>query len=274
MHKSISFNHQICLSKTANLSAISPASLYGYGVFTTIAIYNSKPFLWEKHWRRVSENALQIGIDLTECSEDSVHQSLMQLIAENGVINGRARLTFFDESAKGAWQIKSKNKTSLLITTADFRPVDEINLTVSPYRINSKSPLINIKSCNYLENLLAIEDAKKRGFNETIRLNENAEIASATMANIFWCKDNQIFTPSLKTGCLAGTMREFLLDNFEILEVAETIESLQNADEIFLTSAGIGIAKVSKFEDKKLESFQIAEKFSNILHQVVHPKRK
>lgn len=274
MHKSISFNHQICLSKNANLSAVSPASLYGYGVFTTIAIYNSKPFLWEKHWQRVCENALRLEIDLTEFSEDLIHQSLMQLIAENSVINGRARLTFFDESAKGFWQTKSKNKTSLLITTVDMRQVDEIKLIVSPYRINSTSPLANIKSCNYLENLLAIEEAKKRNFNEAIRLNEKGEIASATMANIFWCKDGQIFTPSLETGCLAGTMREFLLENFEILEVVEPIESLQNADEIFLTSSGIGIEKVSKFEDKKLESFQIAEKFSNILHQVVNPKRK
>ena len=274
MHKSISFNHQIRSSKTAILSAISPASLYGYSVFTTIAIYNSKPFLWEKHWRRVCENASRLEIDLTDFSDDSVHQSLMQLIAENGIIDGRARLTFFDESAKGVWQIKSKNKTSLLITTADFRQVEEIILTLSPYRINSQSPLANIKSCNYLENLLAIEEAKKRGFNETIRLNEKGEITSAAMANIFWCKDNQIFTPSLKTGCLAGTMREFLLDNFEILEVAEPIESLQHADEIFLTSSGIGIAKVSKFEDKKIVSFQTADKFSNILHQVVNPKRK
>lgn len=274
MHRSISFNHQICSTKDALILAVSPASLYGYGIFTTIAIYNSKPFLWEKHCRRVSENASRLEIDLAEFSMDSVHQSLMQLIAENGVINGRARLTFFDQSGKGVWQIKSKNKTSLLITTADFRQTDEIKLTVSPYRINSTSPLASIKSCNYLENLLAVEEAKKRGFTEAIRLNEKGEIASAAMANIFWCKDNQIFTPSLKTGCLAGTMREFLLDNFEIVEVAEPIESLENANEIFLTSSGIGIKKVSKLENKVLSSFQTAEKFSKILHQVVNPKRK
>ncbi len=274
MHKSVSFNYQICSSKDANLSAISPASLYGYGVFTTIAIYNSKPFLWDKHWQRLSENALRLEINLAEFSADSVHQSLMQLIAENSVINGRARLTFFDKSAKGFWQTKSKNESSLLITTADMRQNSEINLTVSPYRINSTSPLANVKSCNYLENLLAIDEAKKRNFNEAIRLNEKGEIASATMANIFWCKGNQIFTPSLKTGCLAGTMREFLLDNFEIIEVAESSETLQIADEIFLTSSGIGIAKVVKFENQEFATSEIADKFSNILHQVVNPKSK
>lgn len=274
MHKSVSFNQQICSPENAMFSAVSPASLYGYGVFTTIAIYNSKPFLWQKHWRRICENALRLGIDLAEFSEDSVHQSLMQLIVENTVLNGRTRLTFFDESAKGIWQTKSENKTSLLITTADFRQISDINLTVSPFPVNSQSPLANIKSCNYLENLLAFEEAKKRNFNEAVRFNEKGEIASATMANIFWCKNNKVFTPSLKTGCLAGTMREFLLENFEIAEVSEPIESLQNADEIFLTSAGIGVAKVASFENRKLESTKTADKFSNILHQVVNPKRK
>ena len=90
----------------------------------------------------------------------------------------------------------------------------------------------------------------------------------------FWCKDGQVFTPSLKTGCLDGTMREFLLDNFEILQVEESIESLQHIDEIFLTSSGIGVAKVIKFENRKFATSEIADKFSNILHQVANPKRK
>lgn len=274
MHKSVSLNHQIQSIKHAKISTVSPASLYGYGIFTTLAIYNSKPFLWEKHWRRLSENASRLQIDLAEFSADSAHQSLMQLIVENGVINGRARITFFDESAKGAWRFDAGNKTSLLITTADFRQTEPLKLTVSPYPLNSKSPLANVKSCNYLENLLALEEAKKRNFTEAVRLNEMGEIASATMANIFWCKDEKIFTPHLQSGCLSGTTREFLLENLEIIEVTEPIESLQNADEIFLTSSGIGIAKVAEFENRKLESSKIADKFSNILHQVVNPKRK
>jgi branched-subunit amino acid aminotransferase/4-amino-4-deoxychorismate lyase len=114
--------------------------------------------------------------------------------------------------------------------------------------------LANIKSCNYLENLLIFDEAKKRGFDEAIRLNEEGKIASATMANIFWVNDEKIFTPSHKTGCLAGTMREFLLENFEIFEVEAELNEVIKADEIFLTSSGIGI-QPAFFENPERQNF-------------------
>jgi branched-subunit amino acid aminotransferase/4-amino-4-deoxychorismate lyase len=248
MHKFISFNQQIISANDAKISAISSASLYGKGVFTTIAIYGGKPFLWEKHWRRLYENSGKFGIKLID--EETCKTEILRLIEANKVINGRMRLTFFDESASKIWSFPTENKTSCLIITADFREVSNINLTVSPYQINSTSPLANIKSCNYLEQTFALEEAQNRGFDEAVRLNERGEIASATMANIFWLKDEKLFTPSLKTGCLAGTTRESILENYDCFEVEDDLESLENADDIFLTSSGIGIQKAT-FSEKK-----------------------
>ena len=93
-----------------------------------------------------------------------------------------------------------------------------MTLTVSPYRINSKSPLAGVKSCNYLENILAWEAAKAHGFDEAIRLNEKGEIASACLANVFWKKNGEIFTPPLETGCLKGTTRGYVLENLAAAE--------------------------------------------------------
>lgn len=254
MHAFASLNQKIRSSDEAKLSAISSAAFYGTGVFTTVAIYNEKPFLWEKHWRRSNENAAKIGIDLSGFSEQTVKNALSQIIDKNGIENGRARITFFDETASGIWSVESNRKTSVLITTADLREAKYLNLTVSPYRINSRSPLTNVKSCNYLENILAHEAAKMEGFDEAVRLNERGEAASACLANLFWIKDGQIFTPALETGCLAGTTREFLLETCGIEEKITTLEELNKADEIFLTSAGIGIGKVGKLENKILKS--------------------
>jgi 4-amino-4-deoxychorismate lyase len=100
-----------------------------------------------------------------------------------------------------------------------------------------------VKSCNYLENILSLEDAKDRGFDEAIRLNEKGEIVSACLANLFWKKDVAIFTPSLETGCLKGTTRGFILENFTVEERKAELIELEKADEIFLTSAGIGVIK-------------------------------
>ena len=97
MHTSVLFNHQILPAEKTSISALSSAALYGRGVFTSLAIYNSKPFLWEKHWRRLRENSAKIGIDLRRFDEETVKTSLSRLILHNNLETGRARLTFFDE---------------------------------------------------------------------------------------------------------------------------------------------------------------------------------
>ena len=252
MHKFVSFNLEISSAAQVFVSPVSSAALYGRGVFTTIAIYNSKPFLWEKHWRRLQENSARLNIGLSDFDEEKVKTAFAQIILQNNLETGRARLTLFDESPGRIWNFESPKTTSLLITTADVRETKkEFRLTVSPFSINSKSPLAIIKSCNYLENLIALEDAKTRGFDEAIRLNEGGEITSAATANIFWIKREKIFTPSLETGCLAGTTREFLIENFPVSEVKSKLDEITKADEIFLTSAGIGIVTANFNKNKK-----------------------
>ena len=249
MHDFVSFNHRILPASEINLNALSSAALYGSGIFTTLAIYDKKPFLWEKHWRRLGANAAKVGIDLSKFSETAVKNSLAEIINQNKTKNARARITFFDESPSKIWAFDAEHKTSLLIQTADLKQIKEnLTLTVSPFLINSTSPLAGVKSCNYLENILALEEAKKRNFDEAIRINERGEIVSACMANIFWQAGGKLFTPSLATGCLAGTTREFFMEKREVFEVKESLETLQNADAIFLTSAGIGILKRMKDE--------------------------
>lgn len=265
MHRFIYFHQQILPSSAANLSVISSAAFYGKGVFTTIAIKNKEPFLWEKHWRRLNDNAGKMGVDSSEFSKEKVKNALAELIEKNKAENARARITFFDESASGIWHFESNRKTSLLVTTADARKTPEnLRLTVSPFLVNSTSPLAGIKSCNYLENLLSLEEANGRGFEEAIRLNERVEIVSASTANIFWIKNKKIYTPARETGCLAGTTREFLMENFAICEVKARLNKIIEADEIFLTSAGIGICP-AEFGKVKKRSISMIPKLKKTL---------
>ncbi|HEX8368809.1 MAG TPA: aminotransferase class IV [Pyrinomonadaceae bacterium] len=255
MHELVSFNHRILAAAEAKISALSSAALYGSGVFTSIAIYNGKAFQWKKHWQRLTENAEKLNIRLSaELAEESVQNSLSELIEQNNLTDGRARITFFDEAASGIWTFETARRTLLLITTGDFRHnAEDFRLTLSPYRINSKSPLAGVKSGNYLENLLALEEAKSRRFDEAIRLNERGEMSSASMANLFWISDETIFTPSLETGCLEGTTRAFVIETakelgFEIYTTDEHFGELRLADEVFITSAGLGIAGVRSID--------------------------
>jgi branched-subunit amino acid aminotransferase/4-amino-4-deoxychorismate lyase len=253
MHKFISYNGEICTSAEARIPALSSAALYGWGIFTSLGIYDSQPFLWKKHWQRLCEYALVAGIDVSDIDEKDVYADLLAVISANKIKDARARITCFDNAA-GFWNCAANDKTNVLIATADFREMPErFSLTTSPYKINSTSPLAGIKSCNYLENLLAWERAKNAGFDEAIRLNERDEVTSACVANIFWLKNGKLYTPSLKTGALEGTTRAFVLEEaaghgMEHYEVEADMGELRDADECFLTSAGIGIRNVASID--------------------------
>jgi branched-subunit amino acid aminotransferase/4-amino-4-deoxychorismate lyase len=251
MHKVALFNGRFAEADEALIPAVSAAAMYGRGLFTTIAVYNGEPFLLEKHWRRLDDNADKLGVNL-ETSFDQIEMWLRDLIAKNKLSDGRARVTLFDSARSGPWVRSSKTRTDVVIITGEKveRP-NTPRLTISAYIVNSRSPLAGIKSCNYLEHLMAYKDAKQRGFDEAIRLDERGEVTSAAMANIFWLCDDKLYTPSLETGCLAGTTREFILENLVVREVCIGLGELLAADAVFLSSAGVGIRPVASIDDKE-----------------------
>ncbi|MBX3243009.1 MAG: aminotransferase class IV [Acidobacteria bacterium] len=210
--------------------------------------------LKDKHWRRLLSNAELLGINVSAYSEESVFTALAELANANSLHTGVGRITFFDVNRGGLWTGNDKDlKPTLLITTRENRNTPaEFSLAISPFLVNSTSPLAGIKSGNYLENLMAFQEAKERGFHEAVRVNERGFIVSGCMCNIFWRSKGQLFTPKLSTGCLPGTTRELILETFECKEVAASVSDLETAEEIFLTSAGIGIVQIRNFNGVKL----------------------
>jgi branched-subunit amino acid aminotransferase/4-amino-4-deoxychorismate lyase len=232
----------------------SNSSLYGKGIFTTIAVFNAKPTLWDKHWQRLTNDASTIGVDLSEFSEASIFSALTQEIAANGITDGRARLTFLDERSSDIWPAETKQNTNMSILVGERRPLPaKFSITASPYRVNTYSPLVGVKSCNYLENLLGIEEARGRGFHEAIRINHRGEIVGGCMSNIFWLKQGRLFTPHLDTGCLPGTTREYIIENLECEEIRQPIDTLSSVESIFMTSAGLGIVRVNDLDGRTFD---------------------
>ena len=250
MHEYVSFNGKILAANEAAIPAVSSAALYSKGVFTTVAVRDWTPTLWERHWARLRENARRLRLDISFFTEEAILLALNELLKRNNAATGMARLTFFDERAGKPWAFDTGRTTGLFIITKEAPLPADIRLTISPFRINTRSPLSGVKSCNYLENIIPLNHAKEGGFDEAVRLNERDQIASGCMANIFWKKDGRLFTPSLASGCLPGTTRGELIDKEGAVEMDAGIEALENADEIYLTSAGLGKARVSEFEGK------------------------
>lgn len=254
MHGFASFNLELIDASVEALPLPSPAVLHGRGVFTTLAVYDSKPFLWEKHWARLTRDSQLVGIDMSSFPESDVASALDELVRRNDVSNGRARITLVDESSSTMWPYRSHRDTSLSILTGDFRQtVTDFALGVSRFLVDEISPLAPVKTCSYLEKFAALDDVRREKFDEAIRLNHRHEVTAACMANIFWVQGGKLFTPPLSTGCLPGTTREHVLENLDCEERLAGIEELRSADDIFLTSSGIGVGQVARFEARRLK---------------------
>lgn len=260
MHPVIYLNRTMVEATKARVAPVSSAMLYGRGVFTTVAVYNSQPFLWSKHWERLSEHADKLAVDLTGCTEKNVGDALHKLISVNQVNNGRAYVILLARSGRDFWKTKttSSKSTDLIIMTGDAqkKPRSGLSLAVSPYRVSTFSPTSGIKSLNYLDHVLSWEEAQSREFDEAVMLNERGEIVSGTLSNIFWVTNGTIHTPALSTGAIAGITRECLIDiaNKHFIPLVEggyEMPALTEADEIFLTSSSLGVAQVTTFDFRR-----------------------
>jgi len=260
MHPVIYLNKTMVEATKARVAPVSSAMLYGRGVFTTLAVYNAKPFLWPNHWNRLAAHAKRLDIDYTGCTEKNVGDALHKLIAVNQVQEGRARVILLARHGRDIWKTKvpGAKKTDLLIMTGEPQKISStgLSLAVSPYRANTFSPLAGIKSLNYLDHVLSWEEAQSRDFDEAVVLNEHGEIVSATTANLFWAKNGTLHTPSLSSGALAGITRECVIEIankhfIPLLEGNYDMPDLTDADEIFLTSSSLGVAAVTTFDFRR-----------------------
>jgi aminodeoxychorismate lyase len=257
MHPVIYLNKVMLDATRARVAPVSSAMLYGRGVFTTVAIYKGKPFLWPQHWERLADHAARLSIDCAEANERTVGEALEKLVAVNQVKHGRARVILLARSGRDVWKPRKEvaRQTDLLIMTSEPQkvPTAGMSLAVSPYRCNTFSPLRGIRSLNYLEQVLSWEEAQAREFDEAVVLNERGEVASATMANVFWVKEGTLHTPNLSTGAIAGITRSAVIglagkQFIPVIEGVYELSDLAEADEIFLTSASLGIALVTTFD--------------------------
>ena len=232
----------------------SGSRLYGKGIFTTIVIRSGTPLFWDKHWARLGCDSGKVGVDLAEFPEERVLKELKKELISTSISDGRARITFLDQRSGDIWPAQTEQNTTMSILVGEHRRLpSKFSITSSPYRVNTFSPIAGVKSCNYLENLLGIEEGRDRGFHEALRINDRGELTGGCMSNVFWLKRGVLFTPHLDTGCLPGTTREYILENLPCEQTREPIDTLINAEAIFMTSAGLGVVQVHDLDGRSFD---------------------
>jgi len=247
------FNGSIRPLDEAPVSPLSAGLLYGWGVFTTLGIADGRARHIARHWSRLTAHAGRLGVPV-DFALDEIEAGLAGLVTAGAIISGRARITVA-RGAAGPWRDENARPSDLWMLAAalDSAARPPLNITVSPHRVNSASPLAGVKSTAYVSQLLTLDEAKRRGFDDAIVLNERGEVVETSSSNIFWVRDGELWTPALGTGCLAGITRALVLESASKLRIravegAAGTHALHEAQEVFLTNSTRGIQPVAELD--------------------------
>jgi branched-subunit amino acid aminotransferase/4-amino-4-deoxychorismate lyase len=152
----------------------------------------------------------------------------------------------------------------LLITAHEFlnRKFPPARAVLANRRRNETSPLCGIKSLNYLENILARQEAMKAEVDEALVLNGNDDVVEATTANVFFVMEGKLYTAPVQDGALPGITRDVVLDlarkmGREVIQKSHPVEVCVHADEAFLTNSLIEIRPLVAINHKKIGTGEV-----------------
>lgn len=255
-HRLIFHNDRIVPVDEARLSPGQAGLLNGWGLFTTMRIFQGEAFAYERHWRRLEKDAARIRLPFRFDSGE-VRRHLGELLAANKVVEGTARI-YMIHNRIGSWRSDERMPdVDLILCTSDLPAYSEhARLGVAENGRHAASPLAGVKTTSWLNNVWHLDEAQKAGWTEVILLNERGEVAECTSANIFCVKDGRIFTPPLSSGCLEGVTRSVLLEiapraGAPLSEKTLKMDDLYAADEVFITSTNRSLLGVSEIAGHK-----------------------
>jgi branched-chain amino acid aminotransferase len=233
--------------------------LSGWGVFSTIRIYDAVLFAWERHWARMESDARLLRVPFP-ASPGRVAGDLHRLIEANQASNATLRLAIV-RNRGGFWADPSIARDyDLIALTGDVYAWREhlfggegVRLDMVPHGRHAANEFAGAKILSWGPNLVLYERAHEQDFDEVILLNERGELSECTSGNIFAVYGQTVLTPPLASGCLAGVTRALLLEEIQVPEfqVREKVlfpADLESADEVFITSTTRELLPVTSVE--------------------------
>jgi len=242
---------------------INPKTIYadegfyfGKAVFETI-LWLEQPVLFGAHLKRLT-NAMK-KLDITAFSEEE-KQNLTNLIQEESLKNKAVKLAVSD--------------ANFIVTTRPLTYTAEsyqkgFSLKTSAIRRNASSEIVAYKTVGYLENIQEHRSALKQGYDDMLFYNELTQLCETAIANIFMVLEGKIYTPPVSAGLLPGILRQWVLDNADIVVKPITHDDVMAAEEFFITNSLMGIMPVNAIDDRTLVFGEVTKKIQNLYHAFI-----
>jgi branched-chain amino acid aminotransferase len=243
----------------AKVSVFDHGFLYGDGIYETMRAYQSEFFMLDKHLERLQHSADALSL-LLPLPIEKIRAALIESLTVNTLKDAYVRLHISRGPGEIGLDPALCSEPTMVITAKQFKeyPAElfERGVDVAIVATRRNHPLaLNpaIKATNFLNNILAKIESLQVGAYEGIMLNWEGLVAEGTISNIFYAKNNVLYTPSLATGILDGVTRGLVLElarklRFSVKETAVQVQELMNADECFLTNSTMEIMPVTSID--------------------------
>jgi branched-chain amino acid aminotransferase len=239
----------------AKISVFDHGLLYGDGVFEGIRFYNRRVFRLEEHIRRLFDSARAIVLEIPWTREE-VCRFVVETVAANGLDDGYIRLVVTrGTGTMGLSPYLCKRASMFIIaSTISLYPQEHYEKGLSVITSATRRPapgalMPQVKSLNYLNNVMAKVEAIQAGALEAVMLNEQGYVAECTGDNLFILRDGVLHTPQVSDGALDGITRRVILELADQLGIPKVERSLTRydlfvADEFFLTGTAAEVIPV------------------------------
>lgn len=248
----------------AKVSVFDHGLLYGDGVFEGIRSYNRLVFKLKEHIDRLFESAHSIMLEIP-ITKEQLSKAVVSTLKENGLKDAYIRLVVTrGEGDLGLDPRKCRGHTTIIIITDKIALYPEKFyreglkiMTVPTIRNLPEALNPQIKSLNYLNNILAKIEAINSGCDEAIMLDSLGYVAECTGDNIFIVKRQHLYTPPQCMGTLRGITRDTVLEiarenKIHVHEHVITRHEVYISDECFLTGTAAEIVPVVMVDGRSI----------------------
>ena len=264
--KYIWFDGKFLTQDKAKVPVTTHAIHYGTSIFEGIRAYWNKENLFifrlDEHVKRFRNSGKYYNISL-RFSDNEIKKAIMNLCKKNKIKKSCYVRPFYFVGQYGInLHVTKKAPTHVAMFSFPFGDLFDkngITACISIWRkFNDQSTPTQAKmGGNYLNSILATQDAKKRGFDEAILLDKNGYVSEAPGENIFIVKRNTLITPPLSSSALDGITRKSILAFSKDLKLKTKIknitkEELKSAEEVFLSGTAAEITPIKKVDRKKI----------------------
>jgi branched-chain amino acid aminotransferase len=241
----------------ARLARIDPSDrglALGDGLFETIRVAGGVPQQVRHHLARLRRGAEQLGI-IPPFDDAEILAAFTQTLAANALNDAVLRLTLTRGVGPRGVAPPADARPTLLITAAAWvAPSHALSAIIcQSTRRNEFSPLVAIKSLNYLDNIIARREALRRGAEDAILLNTQGHVAEATAANLFLLKNGKWLTPPVTDGALPGVFRARALAGNAACEARISPDDLRAAEGLCFGNA-LSVLCVSRLDGQEIQT--------------------